>query len=88
MYKNQKVLAIVVLVPIILIYVLFKKSRINKLRNATFNEIDIMSGEEFEEYLQVKFKDLGYKCNLTPKTADYGADLILKKFKVKESCSG
>ncbi|MDD7792882.1 restriction endonuclease [Clostridium sp. 'White wine YQ'] len=83
-YKKQKVLPIVALILIILFYVNFKNRRIEKLRNATFNEIDIMSGEEFEEYLQVKFKDLGYKCKLTPRTADYGADLILKNFKGKK----
>ena len=38
-----------------------------------------MSGEQFEEYLKYNFEQFGYKVSLTPKTGDYGADLICKK---------
>lgn len=41
--------------------------------------IDRMSGEEFEEYLAAHFCKLGYKVKMTPKTNDFGADLILVK---------
>ena len=37
-----------------------------------------MSGEEFERYLKAYFEKKGYKVNLTPKSHDYGVDLILK----------
>ncbi|MBU3173372.1 restriction endonuclease [Clostridium estertheticum] len=40
---------------------------------------DKMSGEEFELFLLAHYKNLGYKGRTTPKTNDYGADLVLTK---------
>lgn len=40
-------------------------------------KIDTMTGEEFEEFLKAHFIRLGYQVESTPKTADYGADLLL-----------
>ena len=37
-----------------------------------------MTGEEFENLLKAHFEDIGYKVELTPKSNDYGADLVLK----------
>lgn len=37
-----------------------------------------MSGEEFEELLKYHFQEQGYEAQLTPKSHDYGADLVLK----------
>ncbi|QLY82286.1 restriction endonuclease [Clostridium intestinale] len=65
------------------IYVLYKKRRENNLKNSTIKKIDNMTGEEFEEFLQVAFKNMGYKTMLTPITGDYGADLLVKKNGVK-----
>ncbi|MEZ2715440.1 restriction endonuclease [Niallia circulans] len=48
-----------------------------RLSQANINEIDSMSGIEFEEYLEVLFKKLGYKVKRTKASNDYGADLIL-----------
>lgn len=42
-------------------------------------DIDHMSGEQFEKYLMYYFNQHGYKSELTAKSHDYGADLILKK---------
>jgi len=41
-------------------------------------DIDQMSGEEFEELLKYHFQEQGYEAQLTPKSHDYGADLVLK----------
>jgi restriction system protein len=38
-----------------------------------------MSGEEFENYLSEHFRKIGYRVKLTPKSNDYGADLVLRK---------
>ncbi|WP_293360538.1 MULTISPECIES: restriction endonuclease [unclassified Microcoleus] len=38
-----------------------------------------MTGEEFEEFLACCFRNLGYAVEMTPKTGDFGADLILSK---------
>ena len=42
-------------------------------------EIDNLTGYEFEEFLGEYYKSLGYKVADTPKTNDYGADLILER---------
>lgn len=65
------------------IYRVYKKRRENRLKNSTLKDIDNMSGEEFEEFLEIVFRDMGYKTMLTPVTGDYGADLLIKKKGVK-----
>ena len=50
-----------------------------KYRRMTMKKIDQLSGREFEQYLCVQFKRLGYQVKLTDASHDYGADLILKK---------
>lgn len=65
------------------IYRVYKKRRENRLKNSTLKDIDNMSGEEFEEFLEIVFRDMGYKTMLTPLTGDYGADLLVKKNGVK-----
>lgn len=51
----------------------------NTYLKSNIRNIDVMTGEEFEEYLGEHFRKQGYKINLTQKTNDYGADLIIKK---------
>ena len=41
--------------------------------------IDNLTGVQFEEFLSINFKKLGYKVALTSVINDYGADLILRK---------
>jgi HJR/Mrr/RecB family endonuclease/uncharacterized protein (DUF697 family) len=43
------------------------------------DRVDLMTGEEFEEFLACCFRNLGYAVEMTPKTGDFGADLILAK---------
>lgn len=40
-------------------------------------QIDKLSGQEFEQLLVKQFQKLGYKTTETPKTGDFGADIIL-----------
>ena len=42
-------------------------------------DIDTLSGKEFEQYLEILFKTLGYQVKRTPYQGDYGADLILRQ---------
>lgn len=42
-------------------------------------DIDKMKGEEFEEYLKLLYQKLGYNVSTTPRSGDFGADLVLKK---------
>lgn len=55
----------------------------SRLKKSGIDEIDQMKGETFEDYLKLLFESQGYKVLLTPKTGDYGADLILKKERQK-----
>ena len=71
----------------ILVIVLYKKGlkKIDKdsYKNRTLTEIDKMTGEDFEKYLKANFENMGYKASLTPKTNDYGADILLRRKKEK-----
>jgi restriction system protein len=44
---------------------------------AKVNELDQLSGTEFEAFLAGLFRTEGYSAELTPHTGDYGADLLL-----------
>ena len=49
--------------------------------HSPLGSVDKMSGAKFEEYLKAHFENLGYKVKLTPKSNDYGADLIVSNKK-------
>ena len=48
-------------------------------------EVDIMTGLEFELFLQELFQKMGYTVSLTPNSGDFGTDLILVKDGLKTS---
>lgn len=50
-----------------------------RMKEAGMDEIDQMTGRQFEEYIGTLFSSFGYDVTYTPVTGDYGADLILKK---------
>lgn len=60
-----------------------KRIRNRKLVSSRIREIDSMNGETFEYFLQAHFEKMGYKVKMTPKSSDYGADLILIKDDIK-----
>ena len=47
-------------------------------RSITLEQIDYMTGEEFEIFLEALFSTFGYKVHRTQSTGDYGADLIIE----------
>lgn len=49
-----------------------------RLRKAGIREIDQMTGEEFEQYLEMLFKRRGYRVSMTATSGDYGCDLLLQ----------
>jgi len=82
--KSQKVwLAILTfIISVCLLCFILSKLKANKrkkLYESGIDEIDNMPGGIFEEYLLTHFNQMGYLGSLTPKTGDYGADLILEK---------
>ena len=56
------------------------KKKINYLyiKDLSISSLDALSGDEFEDYLYYLFLYMGFKVQKTPKTKDFGADLILK----------
>ncbi len=80
--KNKLLTFLFILIIIFLKYIvkyIKKKLKFRKYLNSGMNIVDKLSGIEFEEFLLVHFKNMGYKGNTTPSTNDYGADLILYK---------
>lgn len=67
-----------ILVYIILLLLIFRKDK-KKSITKTIEQVDKMSGREFEIYLYTLFCTLGYKVILHKGVADYGIDLILHK---------
>lgn len=47
------------------------------LLSSSITDIDIMEGYMFEDYLKILFFYMGYKVEVTQKSRDYGADLVL-----------
>jgi restriction system protein len=50
-----------------------------KVSRSKINDVDTMSGTQFEYFLSLAFAKLGYKVKGTKVTGDYGADLVLTK---------
>lgn len=70
--------------PIILIIIVLRFTiyifRLVRLAKSNMFEIDKMSGEEFETYLEILFRNDGYKVTHTGNSkGDFGADLVLEK---------
>lgn len=60
---------------------LLKEVKCNQyLFPTSLNEIDEMSGEEFEDFLFWYYKKAGYEVKKTPKINDSGIDLIVRFF--------
>jgi len=70
-------LIILFILPMMIKYVK-KKKRFNLMKKSGIRDIDRMKGYQFEVYLQVLFKELGYRPVVTQKSGDYGADVVLK----------
>lgn len=77
----KKLLTFIIGVIIVLSIVnfLYTKKKERDYLMSGISKIDRFSGIEFENLLAVHFKKLGYKVKMTPKTNDYGADLVLYK---------
>ena len=73
-------LAIVLALTILLVHVILHQGQ--RRQNQALLDVQRMSkmsGIEFEAALKVLFEAQGYGVKLTPKTGDFGADLLLRK---------
>lgn len=82
MGKKYKIILAVVFFPVTIVFFIFKlldKKRYSKyLENITVKDIDGLDGHAFEDVMYELFKSAGIKVEKTPKSRDYGADLIIK----------
>ena len=62
---------------------IFSLCQLYKLNKAGLPQIDKMSGDDFELFLEHLFQKLGYTVERVGHVADYGADLIIDKDGVK-----
>ena len=96
MGKKIKWILAIVLFPIVIFYVFLKHiyNYLKKLYTRSYlssldvSLIDTLDGWEFEELIEQIFVVMGFKVIPTPKTKDYGADLIIsyKKIRIAVQC--
>lgn len=67
------------LVITLIIMGIIKSKRNKKINASGIVHIDRMTGIQFEEFLMLRYKSRGYEVRDTPKTGDFGADMILQK---------
>ncbi len=76
-------IAIYILVAFIVCFILFKFMlfcfRRARLAGTGMEQIDKMTGEDFERYLAMLYRKRGYDVKLTKATMDFGADLLISE---------
>lgn len=56
-----------------------KTKQVRKINKYTIDDIDIMTGAEFEEFVGLLFKKMGYSSQVTKQSGDQGLDVIATK---------
>lgn len=75
-----------ILLPSVVLYLFFlhrQRKKLRALRALELSDVDTMKGEEFEAYVAELLKFQGYKTIPTPRTGDYGVDLVVSKNGIK-----
>ncbi len=70
---------IILMAAIVFLSLFFIKRANQKLYDSGIDEVDKMSGRDFERFLKELFKKRGFTVKETAVVGDYGADLILEK---------
>jgi restriction system protein len=84
--ENQWLAGLTFGMSLVLLFIGIQKYKQRKRRilfESGIDKVDDMSGMIFEEFLMEHFKHLGYTGYLTPRTENYGADLVLQKDEIK-----
>ena len=67
-----------------------KTQQIRKISKYTIDDIDLMNGNEFEEFVGILFKKMGYSTQVTKQSGDQGLDVIAlkngKKIGIQAKC--
>ncbi len=58
----------------------FERNLLDDEESISIEEIDELSGYEFEVFTKILFENMGYESENTKLSGDQGADLVLKKF--------
>jgi len=70
------------------LYRKYKEHRLLKqMTKAGIHDIDKLDGHQFEIYLKVLVKELGYRSDVTQGSRDFGANLNMKNDKKKVNIS-
>lgn len=78
-FKTAFIATLLALVLTIILLILRRKKHHERLKRSGIADIDKMDGRQFEHYLGVLFKNLGYSVKVTRAAGDYGADLVIAK---------
>lgn len=76
---SVRILVLGVLALGMVIFYIAYQRKVQQERLIGMDQINRMTGPEFEEHLWFLFKDLGYAVERTPVSKDWGADLIISK---------
>ena len=62
---------------------MLRTKQVKRKKKYTLDDIDLMSGTEFEEFVSTLFRQMGYNTKTTQTTGDQGIDVIAVKNGVK-----
>ena len=62
---------------------MLRTKQVKRKKKYTLDDIDLMSGTEFEEFVSTLFRQMGYNTKITQTTGDQGIDVIAVKNGVK-----
>ena len=72
-------LSAMVLTVIVIVAAYMNAVRQKKINRSGILEVDKMSGVQFEKFLMLRYRSMGYIVKETPVSGDFGADLVLHK---------
>lgn len=75
------VVAFFIAIQLVLIAINTRKQK--KINESGILQVDKMTGIQFEEFLMLRYRSMGYNVKETPVTGDFGADLVLHKDSIK-----
>ncbi|MCK0471241.1 restriction endonuclease [Halalkalibacter sp. APA_J-10(15)] len=74
-YRILSIIAVVI-ISLLIVFLFRSKKKRYDVRKITMNDIDRMTGYEFEHYLYVMFASIGFDhTSITKSSRDFGADL-------------
>lgn len=60
-----------------------KTKQRRKVSNYSINDVDLMNGTEFEEFISLLFRKMGYSTEVTKQSGDQGIDIIVERNRMR-----